>query len=89
MIHKDDPGFSTAVDSKPQRKTKRKLDSSDIATILAALRMFQKYYRDNAADMRADWPEHFLDGAGRILETPSLKYIDQLCEEINFGEVRL
>ena len=37
-----------------------KLNFKDIATILAALRLFQKEYRDKDSDViREDWPDHF------------------------------
>lgn len=40
-------------------KTKQQ-KREDLATILAALRLFQKTYRDkDAATVRRDWPEHF------------------------------
>lgn len=55
------------------------------ATILAALRLFQKTYRDKDAKViRKDWPEHFYDIAPLGSED-----IDALCEEINFGTVQL
>jgi hypothetical protein len=63
---------------------KRKLDPSDIATILAALRMFQRHYEEHdAEEIKADWP-HFEDAPP--LGTDD---IDTLCEEINCGEVTL
>jgi len=66
-------------------KPQRKLDKSDVATILAALRMFQDKYRDmDAAAIRRDWPEHF-EG----IEPLGTDDIETLCEEINFGEVEL
>lgn len=59
------------------------LDSSDLATILAALRMFQKQYRDcDAEAIRADWPEHFADEAGFPIEPLGSEDIDALCERI-------
>lgn len=66
---------------------KRKLDKSDIATILAALRMFQRTYQDvHGLDIAKQWPDHFADFE---LVTPlSSEDIDTLCEEINFGDVR-
>lgn len=70
--------------AKLKRKRKRKLDSSDIATILAALRLFQRTYEDtHGDDIRKAW-EHFAEA-----EPLGSEDIDRLCEEINFGEVRL
>src|SRR5580700_4588994 len=65
------------------------LDSSDVATILAALRLFQREYEDCDSVHIADaWPMHFaVSEEGDEMEvTPqplgSLD-IDDLCERIN------
>jgi hypothetical protein len=65
------------------------LDESDVATILAALRLFQREYEDCDSVHIADaWPMHFaVSGEGDEMEvTPqplgSLD-IDALCERIN------
>lgn len=56
-----------------------KLDKSDLATILAALRMFQRTYRDrDAKAIRADWPEHF-----QRIKPLGTADIDTLCERLN------
>jgi len=81
---------------------KRKLDSSDIATILAALRMFQREYEDcDSATIQAAWPDYFalgeetLDDDGQTIEQLVVPEplgsmdIDELCEQINLGEVKL
>jgi len=82
--------------SVPAPKTKRKLDASDIATILAALRMFQERYEDDdARTIAEDWPNHFqecdmeADPDGPTVTPMPLgsEDIDRLCEEINCGEV--
>jgi hypothetical protein len=53
--------------------------AENLATILVALRLFQKTYRDKDADsIRADWPEHF---AG--VDPLGSDDIDSLCERIN------
>lgn len=55
------------------------LDSSDVATILAALRMFQEAYEDESSDaIEADWPNHF-EG----IEPLGTEDINTLCENIN------
>ena len=77
----------------PAPKTaKRKLDASDIATILASLRMFQKRYEDcDATVIINDWPDHFSSDAndGKPGAPLGSDDIDDLCEQINFGEVEL
>lgn len=58
------------------------LDSSDVATILAALRMFQEAYEDEDAEaMRTDWPNHF-EG----IEPLGTSDINTLCENINTSQ---
>lgn len=59
-------------------KTKRQ-KREDLATILAALRLFQRTYAgQKAAAIRKDWPEHF-----RGIRPLSTEDIDRLCEEMN------
>jgi len=59
-------------------KTKRE-KKEDLATILAALRLFQRMYAgQNATTIRRAWPEHFK--GVRPLGTDD---IDPLCEELN------
>jgi hypothetical protein len=75
-----------------------KLDASDVATILAALRLFQDTYRDCGAVQIADaWPMHFnVQSPGGevggqdvedelLVEPPPLgsEDVDDLCERIN------
>jgi hypothetical protein len=79
--------------------TKRKLDASDIATILAALRMFQQRYEDDGAEtIQRDFPDYFIlesvevEGKEELIVNPAplgSEDIDELCEQINFGEVTL
>ena len=66
-----------------------KLDTSDVATILAALRLFQREYEDCDSVHIADaWPMHFnVQGDGDDVEVVpdplgSIR-IDELCERIN------
>lgn len=55
---------------------------SDLATILASLRLFQKKYFDCGSDsIRADFPEHFADCSPLGSED-----IDALCERLNSEE---
>jgi hypothetical protein len=70
-----------------------KLDASDVATILAALRLFQKEYEDFDSVSIADaWPMHFNvqgDGDDIAVEPEPLGSIriDDLCERINCAKV--
>jgi hypothetical protein len=66
------------------------LDSSELATILAALRLFQREYEDCDAVSIADaWPMHFNvqgDDPEELVVVPQplgTKDIDTLCERIN------
>lgn len=62
----------------------KKLDASDLATILSALRLFQKTYQDKDADtIFRDWPEHFLGRNGLRIPPLGTDDIDELCERIN------
>lgn len=68
----------------------RRLDSSDYATILAALRMFQEKYKDcSAGTIQADFPEHFeIDANGDVEPMPlGTEDIDSLCESINLQDI--
>lgn len=80
--------------------TVTKLDASDLATILAALRMFQRHYEDYpASDIAQDWPDHFelgeqvLDEDGQVVEWPvkpeplGSEDIGDLCERLNTADV--
>lgn len=69
-------------------------DPSDLATVLAALRLFQKTYQDcDAATLAADFPDHFTigepqDGDPKAVAHPiplGTEDIDVLCERLNFG----
>jgi hypothetical protein len=74
------------------KKTAIELDSSELATVLAALRLFQREYEDHDATSIAEaWPMHFdaqvnpLDSdESEVVPQPlgSLD-IDKLCERIN------
>jgi len=69
---------------------RRKIDDSDRATILAALRAFQKHYEDqDAFAVYRDWLEHFTRFDGSIISPLGSDDIDRLCEEINCGLVTL
>jgi hypothetical protein len=55
-------------------------DTSNLATVLAALRLFQNTYDDKEADeIRADFPDHF-EG----IEPLGTDDINALCEKLNF-----
>jgi hypothetical protein len=76
-----------------ERSKGEPLDSSDVATILAALRLFQKEYEDFDSVSIADaWPMHFNvqgDGDDITVEPEPLGSIriDDLCERINCAKV--
>lgn len=58
-------------------------DKENTATILAALRLFQRTYQGkHGKEIRKDWPEHF-----KGVRPLSSEDIETLCQEINFGEV--
>lgn len=68
-------------------------DASNLATVLAALRLFQRTYEDCDAEAIAnDWPEHFAiepDGTEDTFVTPEplgTEDIDTLCEQLNCGD---
>lgn len=57
-------------------------DSSELATVLAALRHFQNQYEAYDGDrLREIWPDHFAD-----VEPLGTDDIDTLCEHINFPQ---
>lgn len=59
---------------------------SDLATVLAALRLFQKTYQDCGSEsIREDYPEHFTDNDGKPISPLGSEDIDALCERLNFG----
>lgn len=61
-------------------------EGSDLATILAALRLFQAKYEDSDSEaIRADWPEHFKDSDGKPIAPLGTDDIDALCERLNYG----
>jgi hypothetical protein len=63
-------------------------DASETATILAALRLFQRTYEgcDSGAIAR-DFPEHFEEGMQSVEPWPlGSEDIDTLCERINCRE---
>ena len=61
-----------------------RFNKEELATVLAALRLFQREY-DGCGDgqIRADWPEHFRDNRGRAIGPLGAESIDDLCERIN------
>lgn len=61
-----------------------RFDQQELATVLAALRMFQRHYEDHDAfEIRRDWPEHFKTNGGRVIKPLGTEDIDSLCERIN------
>lgn len=58
------------------------LDKHELATVLASLRFFQ---RGRGGFDHPEWSEHFDKNAKPLSNAD----IDELCEEINCGEVRL
>lgn len=71
---------------------KRKLDASDLATIIVGLRMFQQKYDGlSATVIFADWPDHFSPDVESAKPGCPLgsEDIDKLCEQLNCGEVEL
>jgi len=76
-----------AKTKQPVLKTPRRMNAEDTATVLAALRLFQRTYEDmDAKAIRADWPEHFRANNGRAIRPLSTPDIDDLCEAINCGD---
>lgn len=59
--------------------TTKRQSKENTATILAALRLFQREYEgQDAATIRKCWPEHF-----KGVRPLSTEDIDILCEELN------
>jgi len=90
------PGWKSPARKFSERmKSKHKvehLDASDVATILAALRLFQREYEDMDAVQIADaWPMHFnvqtrsqYEDSATVEPMPlGTMDIDALCERIN------
>jgi hypothetical protein len=82
------PGWKT----KTNKPLAEPLDESDVATILAALRLFQQTYRDMGSEAIADnWPLHFTATVSdypdpEITVDPmplGFEDINRLCERIN------
>jgi hypothetical protein len=77
------PGWKTKNNRKLNPIVVDILDSSDVATILAALRCFQERYENCSVDViREDWPNHF-EG----IEPLGTENISTLCERINLTDV--
>lgn len=71
---------------------KVELDENELATVLAALRLFQREYEGrDAVEIADNWPMHFNVQGDRdeLIVTPTplgTEDIDALCERINCGE---
>jgi hypothetical protein len=64
--------------------------SENLATMLAALRLFQRTYENrNAKSIYKDWPDHFLDAKGRRIKPLGSEDIDTLCEELNNNDDKM
>lgn len=62
-------------------------DASNLATILAALRLFQRTYDGHEAeDIYEAFPEHFEPADGKQPLPLGSEDIDALCEQLNFGD---
>jgi hypothetical protein len=87
------PGWKTKKKAKAQPNAKiEHLDASDVATVLAALRLFQREYQDVDAVHIADaWPMHFNvkgEKDPEVVPQPlGSEDIDALCERINCAKV--
>lgn len=67
-----------------------KLDKSDIATIIAALRAFQEQYEDcDASEIYEDWEEDFTDENGDRIEPLGSNDINTPCKGLSSGTVQL
>ena len=63
-------------------------DPSNLATTLAALRLFQRDYEDCSSDAIYEvWGEHFTSDDGSMIPPLGTDDIDKLCEELNCGSV--
>jgi hypothetical protein len=61
-------------------------DPSNLATVLAALRLFQRTYEDHEAkDIYDAFPDHFAPVNGKQPEPLSTDDIDALCVDLNCG----
>lgn len=59
---------------------------SNLATVLAALRLFQRHYENvHGDDIRREWPEQFTANNGDAIEPLSTDDIDALCVDLNSG----
>jgi hypothetical protein len=80
-------GQTLAEKVKEQRAAtaQANIDASDTATILAALRLFQRTYEGcDSATIARDFPEHFTEGMQSVQPWPlGTEDIDDLCERIN------
>jgi hypothetical protein len=62
-------------------------DASNLATILAALRLFQRTYEGSEAeDIYEAFPEHFEPVDGKQPMPLGTEDIDTLCEQLNSGD---
>ncbi len=73
--------------TKPEVKHKRvSLDLSDIATITAGLRMFQKRYDGyDGEDIAGEWPEQFTTKDDTLIPPLSTDDIDELCKRLTLS----
>jgi hypothetical protein len=61
-------------------------DPSNLATVLAAVRLFQRHYENvHGDDIRREWPEQFTANNGGAIEPLSTDDIDALCVDLNSG----
>ena len=59
-------------------------DPSNLATVLAALRLFQRTYEDHEAkDIYDAFPDHFVAADGSTIEPLGTDDIDALCVDLN------
>ena len=76
----EDNAIRTAID----RLRVDPFDESELATVLAALRLFQKHFDNCDGDsIAAEWPDHFTRADGTLLPPLGTDDIDTLCERIN------
>lgn len=61
-----------------------KFDANERATVLAALRLFQRTYEDkDGKDIRRDWPDHFTRDNGTHIRPLGTDDISDLWVRIN------
>jgi hypothetical protein len=79
--------LKTAIDNAASAPTPNPLaDPSNLATVLCALRLFQREYEGcEAKDIYEAWPDHFPVVDGKQPEPLGTDDIDTLCEELNCG----